>query len=815
MPILGLKWRKITGTPTKGTIELQNAQLAEALSAKLEFSEAEWDSFRINRLTTRHFVKVGDDHFRPVDTSLRAQKKRSSAGGAAAAQPAAALENAPSERDPVEALAAQLAVCGIESNAVDQTHVGPLTHLVADNRTRRGGRDLSDCARILPCYGGIVRTRSQTAVCVHENGKRQPIDLCGRQDAHGYDLAPPQYTRVPAVEILREGLINVPIGFAELQLTRDSRGLAVDRWFILGLPLHVLVHVVALHFWWTSHDRACTTPEAVEALNDDMRKSTQSALSRAFAAVTDALNHWRASLEDLHQEYAGPDSHQRRLLVSSALPIAGKQMEHYRQRREEQLKYDKRVVWAANGPPPTWNDENQRRYERKQLLEQWQQDVPKQPTIGERRLLQAKELIYRSEVDRGHRAVGAAAATFILVSLTTDSELGSAKLISKCFEITQEWHKLGSIAPEEKQTLDIASQIREAAAAQREEAAAPQWFRPRARALLQPIPVHVAAEDEAIYRGMSLAKRDAANSYFDLDTARVADAFLEGAIPRVAPVLMTQWGPDEEERKKCLNRFFADLEDRRVDDRITLFGLLEMSSLKTDTPQRRPHPFRPQDASVDATLLICRRLPGYLMSEVVPLAEHSDATNEPSFCATTFADAHAETMRLPKQVVAHVAMQLLMIALVLVEISAPCEKEVLACERVSFPFTGKNKDNRKSGKTLLMKAPAHYFVRLASALSVHVVPTLARHLDLQKRQDQPPDCIAFLYNAIFTPDRVLYDLRFFDQSVGKGGKEIPLAKRHRAHRYVRGLCEYRVVDSLPEEWEAEPEAKAPESMTVE
>lgn len=70
---LGLKWREITGTELKNAelkkkgTELKNAELAVALQTKLEFSTAEWDKFNIKRLTTGHFVKVGDNYFQPAE----------------------------------------------------------------------------------------------------------------------------------------------------------------------------------------------------------------------------------------------------------------------------------------------------------------------------------------------------------------------------------------------------------------------------------------------------------------------------------------------------------------------------------------------------------------------------------------------------------------------------------------------------------------------------------------------------------------------------------------------------------------------------
>ena len=63
---LGLKWEN--GGPTKPVPgqELDHPQLREALKDKTEFTQQEWIGFGITNLRKDHFVKMGDNYFKPA-----------------------------------------------------------------------------------------------------------------------------------------------------------------------------------------------------------------------------------------------------------------------------------------------------------------------------------------------------------------------------------------------------------------------------------------------------------------------------------------------------------------------------------------------------------------------------------------------------------------------------------------------------------------------------------------------------------------------------------------------------------------------------
>ncbi len=72
---LGLKWRNVGPTEPASGQELDNPQLSEALDKKTEFTQQEWDGFRIVNLRMDHFVKRGDDYFKPAE-SHEARRRR-------------------------------------------------------------------------------------------------------------------------------------------------------------------------------------------------------------------------------------------------------------------------------------------------------------------------------------------------------------------------------------------------------------------------------------------------------------------------------------------------------------------------------------------------------------------------------------------------------------------------------------------------------------------------------------------------------------------------------------------------------------------
>ena len=68
--VTGLKWRaEGTSKPAKGqgSNELSNEELSQALQSKVEFTQAEWDGFGIKGLLAEHFIKSGDEYFKPVE----------------------------------------------------------------------------------------------------------------------------------------------------------------------------------------------------------------------------------------------------------------------------------------------------------------------------------------------------------------------------------------------------------------------------------------------------------------------------------------------------------------------------------------------------------------------------------------------------------------------------------------------------------------------------------------------------------------------------------------------------------------------------
>ena len=67
---LGLTWRKIGDTePTNGQ-RLENAELAEALERKIEFTKQEWEAFGVKDLRVTDFVKSGESYFVPAGTYI-------------------------------------------------------------------------------------------------------------------------------------------------------------------------------------------------------------------------------------------------------------------------------------------------------------------------------------------------------------------------------------------------------------------------------------------------------------------------------------------------------------------------------------------------------------------------------------------------------------------------------------------------------------------------------------------------------------------------------------------------------------------------
>ncbi len=74
---LGSKWKKLgVAEPSRGQ-ELMCAGLAAALSNKTEFTQQEWDSFGIHDMGDDHYIRSGDQYFKPagkVGMSLKQDK---------------------------------------------------------------------------------------------------------------------------------------------------------------------------------------------------------------------------------------------------------------------------------------------------------------------------------------------------------------------------------------------------------------------------------------------------------------------------------------------------------------------------------------------------------------------------------------------------------------------------------------------------------------------------------------------------------------------------------------------------------------------
>lgn len=61
----GLKWRKVGANQTTQGMGLNNNELREALKRKTEFTQQEWEAFKIADLCRNDYIKVGDSYFRP------------------------------------------------------------------------------------------------------------------------------------------------------------------------------------------------------------------------------------------------------------------------------------------------------------------------------------------------------------------------------------------------------------------------------------------------------------------------------------------------------------------------------------------------------------------------------------------------------------------------------------------------------------------------------------------------------------------------------------------------------------------------------
>jgi len=71
----GLKWEGAgTEKPTDGK-ELTNEKLAEGLKSKTEFTKEEWKEFGIQELDAGHYIKSGDEYFKPAAMPQRAGRK--------------------------------------------------------------------------------------------------------------------------------------------------------------------------------------------------------------------------------------------------------------------------------------------------------------------------------------------------------------------------------------------------------------------------------------------------------------------------------------------------------------------------------------------------------------------------------------------------------------------------------------------------------------------------------------------------------------------------------------------------------------------
>jgi hypothetical protein len=63
---LGFKWQGIGSERPDNGEELTNVGLSKALTQKIEFTEDEWQGFRIHGLLTKHVVRAGNEYFKPV-----------------------------------------------------------------------------------------------------------------------------------------------------------------------------------------------------------------------------------------------------------------------------------------------------------------------------------------------------------------------------------------------------------------------------------------------------------------------------------------------------------------------------------------------------------------------------------------------------------------------------------------------------------------------------------------------------------------------------------------------------------------------------
>ena len=67
----GLKWQNVGPTRPNNSQEMDHFQLREALQGKTAFTQQEWDGFGITTLRMDHFVKGGDNYFKPVRGAKR------------------------------------------------------------------------------------------------------------------------------------------------------------------------------------------------------------------------------------------------------------------------------------------------------------------------------------------------------------------------------------------------------------------------------------------------------------------------------------------------------------------------------------------------------------------------------------------------------------------------------------------------------------------------------------------------------------------------------------------------------------------------
>lgn len=67
-PVSGLVWRSVDAAQVVGCRELSNPELSAALATKTDFTNQEWDAFRIHDLRVNDFVKAGDSYFAPASS---------------------------------------------------------------------------------------------------------------------------------------------------------------------------------------------------------------------------------------------------------------------------------------------------------------------------------------------------------------------------------------------------------------------------------------------------------------------------------------------------------------------------------------------------------------------------------------------------------------------------------------------------------------------------------------------------------------------------------------------------------------------------